>query len=161
MKRSSWWPLGVTIILGLTVAANIWLIRIANADPSFAIEENYYDRGVHWDDELAQRTRNRELGWSVGATLTPIEVGKGAQLRIELRDSVVSPIDGASVQVTAVHVGRAGQSVALTLAPRGEGEYQALVPIERAGIWELRFVVNRGPERFTAIERLDARIGSP
>jgi nitrogen fixation protein FixH len=159
VKRGAVWPLGVTTILGLTVAANIWLIRIAGADPSFAVEENYYERGVRWDDELAQRARNRALGWSLGTALAPIAPGKGAQLTIALRDSTVAPINGASVVVKALHVARAGDAVEITLEPGGAGEYRATVPIERAGLWELRIDVHRGSERFTATERLDARAG--
>ena len=157
MKRGARWPLAVTTILGLTVAANIWLIRIASGDPSFAVEKDYYQRGVHWDDEMAQRARNRALGWRLATTLSPIEAGRGADLRIALTDSVVSPIADASVVVTAVHVARAGHPVELTLAQRAPGEYEVRVPIERPGLWELRIVVHRGADRFTATERLDAR----
>ena len=160
MKRGARWPQAVTTILGITVAANIWLIRVASGDPSFAVEKDYYQRGVHWDDEMAQRARNRALGWRLAATLSPIETGRGADLRIALTDSVVSPIEDASVVVTAVHVARAGQPVELTLAQRAPGEYEARVPIERAGLWELRIDIHRGADRFTATERLDARSGS-
>ena len=110
MKRGSAWPLAVTTILGLTVAANIWLIRVASGDPSFAVEENYYERGVRWDDELAQRAHNRELGWRLAATMSPIGRVEGSLLRITLADSVVMPISGASVVVRATHVARAGRA---------------------------------------------------
>ena len=161
MKRGNVWPLAVTAVLSLTVAANIWLIRIANSDPSFAVEENYYQRGVRWDEELAQRARNRALGWKLAAHLSPIETGRGADLRIALTDSVVRPIAGASVVVTAMHVARAGHPVEITMVASGPGEYEARVPIERAGLWELRIDVHRGVDRFTATERLDAQSPHP
>lgn len=157
MKRGTLWPLAVAGILGLTVAGNIWLIRIANADPSFAVEENYYQRGVKWDDEMAQRARNTELGWRLLATLSPIQAGHGADLHVALSDSSIVPIDHASVVVRAVHVARARDPVEVTLRASAPGEYRAVVPIERAGLWELRIDVNRGADRFTALERLDAR----
>lgn len=160
MKRGAMWPLAVMTILGLTVAANIWLIRVANGDPSFAVEENYYQRGVHWDDEMSQRERNRELGWKIDATLQPIVSGRGAELRIAIRDSSVSPIEGASVVVKALHIARASKAVEVTLLPDGSGGYEALVPIERAGLWELRIDVHRGSDRYTATERIDARSGA-
>ena len=161
MKRGMAWPIAVAVILGLTVAANVWLIRIANSDPSFAIEANYYQRGVHWDDEMAQRARNVELGWQLLATLSPIERGSGANLRVALNDSAVAPIADASVVVWAVHVARASQPVEVTLHSSAPGQYAARVPIERAGLWELRFDVHRGADRFTALERLDARSAHP
>lgn len=160
MKRGMAWPAAVTGVLCLTVAANVWLIRVASSDPSFAVEENYYQRGLHWDDEMAQRTRNATLGWHLLATLAPIEHGRGAELHVALNDSI-SPITGASVVVRAFHVGRAGQAVDVTLAATAAGEYRALVPIERPGLWELRFEVHRGTDRFTALERVDTRTAQP
>ena len=157
MKRGTLWPVAVAGILGVTVAGNIWLIRVASADPSFAVEENYYQRGVHWDDEMAQRARNVALGWKLAASLSPIQAGRGSDLRIALSDSVVQPINGASVVVRAVHVARARHPVEVILRAAAPGEYHAVVPIERAGLWELRIDVHRGADRFTALERLDAR----
>ena len=158
MKRGTGWPLAVASILGLTVAGNAWLIIVANDDPSFAVEENYYQRGIDWDSELAQRSRNAELGWHLQASLAPIERGRGAGLEVTLSDAAVVPIAGASVVVRAVHVARAGEPVEVTLRPSpSPGKYEALVPLERPGLWELRIDVHRGADRFTALERLDAR----
>ena len=161
MKRGMGWPVAVAGVLCLTVAANVWLIRVASSDPSFAVEENYYQRGLRWDDEMAQRTRNVTLGWHLLATLAPIELGRGAELRVALNDSAIAPITGASVVVRALHIGRAGEAVEVTLAPTVAGEYRALVPIERPGLWELRFDVHRGTDRFTALERVDTRPAHP
>jgi nitrogen fixation protein FixH len=161
MKRGWGWPLGVAGILSTTIGANIWLIRVANNDPSFAVEEDYYQRGVYWDDELAQRARNTELGWRVTPSVSPLQAGRAADLRIELSDSVVAPIAGASVVVRAAHVARARDLVEVTLEPRAPGEYAAQVPIARAGLWELRIDVHRGADRFTATRRLDVRFAEP
>ena len=161
MKRGMWWPLAVAAILGLTIGANIWLVRVATHDPSFAVEEDYYQRGVHWDDEMAQRARNAALGWRIDASVSPIRQGYGSDLRIALNDAAIAPIEGASVVVRAVHVARAGTPVDITLTASGPGEYEARVPIERAGMWELHIDVHRGVDRFTATERLDVRAAQP
>lgn len=162
MKRGSAWPIAVGVILGACVAANIWLIRIANADPSFAIEENYYQRAVHWDDEMAQQRRNTALGWHLLPSLSGIDRDSGgAELRVALRDAAVAPLAGAAITVRAVHLARASQPIDATLLADAAGGYSAVLPIRRAGLWELRFEVRRGSERFTAIERLDARFTQP
>jgi nitrogen fixation protein FixH len=161
MKRGMAWPIAVVAILAATVAANIWLIRIANADPSFAVEENYYERGVRWDDELAQRALNVRLGWRLSTSLSTIDPGRGANLRIALHDSAARPIAGASMSVRAVHVARAGHPVDVPMRPTTGGDYEGLVPLERAGLWELRVEVVHGNERFTSVERLDAQPSTP
>ncbi len=74
-----------------------------------------------------------------------------------LRDSAVAPIPDASIVVRAVHVARANNPVEVTLESSGSGEYHAVVPLERAGLWELHISVHRGAELYTAVERLDAR----
>jgi len=161
MKRGTGWPLAMGVILGLTVAANVWIIRLANTDPSFAVEPDYYQKGLKWDDELAQRERNARLGWRLLPSIAPIVRGSGADLRVELRDAMVQPIADASIVVTAMHVARAADPVEVTLRPEADGRYEAVVPLERPGLWELRFDVHRGTERFTATERLDTRLAQP
>lgn len=161
MKRGTTWPVAVAGILCLTIAGNIWLVRVANSDPSFAVEEDYYERGVRWDAELAQRARNAELGWQLLATLSTGERGRGADLRVTLSDSSIAPILGATVVVRAVHVARANDPIEVTLRAAEAGQYSARVPIERPGLWELRIDVHHGDDRFTALKRLDVRSAQP
>ena len=54
MKRGMWWPIGITTVLATTVAANLWVMRLANEDHSFAIEPDYYRKAIMWDSTLAQ-----------------------------------------------------------------------------------------------------------
>ena len=91
MKRGTRWPVAVGLILGSCVAANVWILRIANADPSFAVEADYYQNALRWDDELAQRERNRALGWEITPTLSSISPDSGAELRVSLRDRTAAP----------------------------------------------------------------------
>src|SRR5688500_170 len=156
MKRGAAWPLAVMTILGLTIAGNVWLISVANADPSFAVEENYYQRGVHWDDEMAQRRRNDALGWRVVASASPIRGGYGSDLRIAL-NSAARPIDGAVVTVRALHLARAGEPVDITLTASAAAAYVAGSPPRRRGLWAPRLVGRRGTPR----SRPRARLGVP
>ena len=133
MKRGSAWPVAVMVILGTCVAANVWIIRIANADPSFAIEEDYYQKALHWDDEMAQGRRNLALGWRIAPTLSPISADSGAELRLTLRDAEGKPLPGAAVTVRALHNARASESLDAELRPLGTAEYAARLPMHRAG----------------------------
>jgi nitrogen fixation protein FixH len=155
VKRGSGWPLAVGVILGAGVAANAWVIHLARSDPSFAVEEDYYQRALRWDDELAQRRHNRELGWRLQPTLSPITADSGARLSVTLHDAAGRPIDGARVSVRAMHNARAGQPIDAELAGDGAGAYALRLDVRRPGLWELRFDVRHGSERFTAGERVD------
>lgn len=161
MKRGTRWPVAVSLILGTCVAANVWIIRIANADPSFAIEADYYQKALRWDEELAQRERNRALAWELTPTLSSISPDSGAELRVSLRDRTGAPLAGAEVVVQAMHNARAGEPLDGRLLRAGSGQYVARLPLKRPGIWELRFDVRQGTKHFTARHRIEAWAGTP
>ena len=157
MKRGASWPIAIAGILGLTIAANVWLIRVATGDPTFAIEPDYYRKAVRWDDELAQRRRNDELGWRVTPTLT--RSGRDGRLDLTLTDRDGAPVAGARVDVVAVHNSRAAHPLSAQLSDDGRGVYHAALAADHPGLWELRFEIHRGGERFTADIRVEARGG--
>lgn len=155
MKRGMGWPIAIAAILGTTVVANVWVLYIANRDPSFAIEKDYYQKALRWDDEVAQQARNTALGWRLSSTLTPL-AADGATLTVQLTDSAGARVEGATVTVAALHNARAGTVLDATLAPAAGGAYAVRLPMHRSGEWELRFQAVRGDQRFTAVQRLDA-----
>ena len=157
MKRGAWWPIGITGVLAVTVAANIWVAKIANDDPSFAIEQDYYRKAITWDSTLAQATRNTQLGWRLTPALGPI--GSNGRLRVSatLTDSTGAPISAATVRVSALQVSRANQVHEATLAAVGAGEYDAQIDARLPGQWELRFDVRAGSAHFTDVARVEVR----
>jgi len=154
MKRGQWWPIAITGILATTVGANIWMITIANADPSFAIEKDYYRKALAWDTTLAQAERNAKLGWRLTATMAPTADG-GTVIAARLTDSLGVALTGATMRVTALPIARATEAHEMLVAPAGRGEYSARLGPTRGGQWELRFDATIGTERFTQLSRLD------
>lgn len=155
MKRGMMWPIAIVAILGATIAANVWLVVVANDDPSFAIEANYYQKAVQWDSTLAQATRNRALGWQIDPRLAAYSARDGAVLHVSLTDSSGAPITDATVRVAALFNARAGTVIDATLERDGDG-YSVRLPVNHRGQWELRFAVLRGDQRFTAVSRVEA-----
>jgi nitrogen fixation protein FixH len=156
MKRGWQWPLGVAAVLLLSTAGQIWFAVVASRDEAFAVENDYCGKTVAWDAELRQRDTNAQLGWRISPTLALAGDGADGALSIELRDAAGSPIAGAVVDVLAMHNARAAHQLSATLIEGTGGTYRALLPAKRPGQWELRFSVQRGTERFTASERIDA-----
>jgi nitrogen fixation protein FixH len=154
MKRGIGWPIGVAAVLAVTVGVNIWVAVIANDDPSFAIEQDYYKKGVEWDSTLAQQHVNERLGWKLVPALGSVTRGANTALNVQLVDAAGAPISDATVRVAAFYNARAGTVLEATLTRDAAG-YEARLPIAHTGAWELRFDVRRGAERFTAVSRVD------
>lgn len=160
MKRGWLWPVAITGVLVTVVGVNVWVAVLANDDPSFAIEPDYYQKAITWDSSMAQARTNAALHWTISPELAPF-TRDGAQLRVVVRDSAGVLIDDATITVTAIDNARASVLHAATLAHAASGGYTTLLPVDRAGEWELRFDVQRGAIRFTASTRLDAAASSP
>jgi len=155
MKRGIGWPIAVTAILGATVAANIWVAVIANDDPSFAVEHDYYRKAVQWDSTMMQARENERLGWRIEPKFGPVGARDGSTLSVTLTDSTRAPIRDAKIDVTAFFNARADSVFHAELRDSGS-TYDAKLPIRHIGAWELRFDVHRGRERFTNTARIDA-----
>ena len=156
MKAGMGWPIGIIAILGASVAANIVMMRIANNDPSFAVEPDYYRKAVFYDSTMAQTHRNLDLGWDVQTSADSIVQGKPTRLRVVLRDERARPVLGAVVQATVLFNARANDLTTATLTDEGTGVYSATLPINAPGVWEVRVNATRDTSHFTSSTRLTA-----
>lgn len=150
MSARGWhWPVLMVALLVGGAGVNIAFMIVANRDPSFAVEPDYYRKALEWDQTMAQEARNAELGWTISARLGPAGVGAG-RLVATIRDRAGALLGGATVTVEAFPSARAREIATLALAPTGEaGVYAATLPSGRPGLWELRMRVSRGGEVFT------------
>ena len=155
MKRGWGWPVGVSAILVATMGLNVWVYRVANDDPSFAVEPDYYQKAVDWDSTLAQRRQNLVLGWHLSPRLEAFTPNGGALLQVTLTDASGAPIRDATVRVAAFFNARANDIIDSTLV-RDSAGYAVRLPVKRGGVWELQFDVRRGAQRFTATSRVEA-----
>jgi nitrogen fixation protein FixH len=156
MKPGMGWPIGITAILGATVVANLVMMRVANNDPSFAVEPDYYKKAVFYDSTMAQTHRNLDLGWGVQTFADSIVPGKPTRLRVVLRDEKALPLLGARVEATVLFNARANDLTTATLTDEGAGVYAATLPINTPGEWEIRVNATRDTSHFTASRRMTA-----
>jgi nitrogen fixation protein FixH len=148
------WPLVITIALVLHVVVSLGTVYVATSNPSYAVEEDYYQKALRWDEKRAQDRRNAELGWRLVLEVEPpARRGDPAVLTAHLSDADGTPLDAAGMAVEAFHNARSGNIVRTALAGRGEGHYGGEFPMRRPGLWEFRVVVERDGERFTQTDR--------
>jgi nitrogen fixation protein FixH len=160
MNGAKLWPVAVVAVLAVTVAANIVLLVQAGDPGAAGIEPDYYRRAVAWDSTMAQERRNLSLGWRLAAELG-VATPAGTPLVVRLAGPDGAPLDGATIEVEAIHNLEAARPALATLHPTPDGAYAAWLPLARRGRWELRFTVVRAGERFTARVHREAAEPTP
>ncbi len=153
-KKGTFWALlPVGLLLGMFVGWGV-MLSLALDDPSFGVEPDYYEKALHFDAYEAQRRESRRLGWALDFEVEEAS-GKDAELSVRLLDAKRQPLDNAKVQVTAFHNARSRNVKTLVLEPRGSGRYAARLSSPRPGLWEFRFRVDKGTDRFLKVIRAD------
>lgn len=143
--RQSPWPWGIATGLGVVVAANALMIHIALSHPSAPASPDHYGEGLRWNEIQAERSRAQALGWRV--ELEPCAgLGQaGCPLVLRVRDAAGAPVVGLRGGVTAERADDPALDRQASIAP-GErpGEYLALLPLARPGLYALALRLEGG-----------------
>ena len=149
-RHRVFWVGLILALLGGQMILICTMAYVATADGSFAIEPDYYQKGLHWDETAAQIRKNVELGWSVDLTVEDQVSVRGERgLRCRLSDKAGRALDGATIDLVAFPHARGNQRSSATLIPADDGEYATSLRFSHPGVWEFRVIVQRGPETFT------------
>lgn len=151
MNKPWFWPAAIVAILTLGVGANVVLLVVANSDPSFAVEEDYYRKGLDWDLKRSQDARNDALGWTVdlAAVAAVGDPSPALELTVAVRDPEGHAVDDADLTIEAFPLARSGTVDRAGFHGVGDGLYRASLPFRRPGLWEFRIRVERGADVFT------------
>ena len=157
MKSGMQWPIGIVAILASSVVANLAFMRVANSDPAFAVEPDYYQRAVAYDTAMHEAQLSNALQWTAQVSIQVVDEARG-EVRVELRDRNGAPILADSARADAFYIARANDVSRTILAPdsrRGVGFYIASIPVQHRGQWEVRIDARRGSEHFVMAVRTD------
>jgi nitrogen fixation protein FixH len=140
-KRWAWIVVG---LLGVQMAGVVVMMRIAKDDAGFAVEPDYYEKAVRWDETARARASAERLGWGAAATLGPVIGAEGErELRVRL-DGAGAGLTGATVRAEVFPHARSGQRSRVELVELEGGEYAARVAAVRGGLWEVRLEITKG-----------------
>jgi nitrogen fixation protein FixH len=141
------WPIIIISILAIQATGIIGMVVVSTRDPSFAIESNYYEKALAWDQTIRDREAAAALGWKAEISSEPSPSGR--RLALSLRDRLDRPLEGAHVHISAYHHARARNRQDLELAPGPGGLYTGSFAADRAGHWSIDIDITRGPDRLT------------
>lgn len=151
IKREHLWPIGLVAALAVNVIFTVITIRLASQPGAIDAEPDYYRKAVAWDSTAALRERSARLGWTLDAAITPVASTR-ARLAVTITDGAGAPLESADVRVVAIHNRSAGHPVEGRLVGAA-GDYAAELPLDRPGLWELRFEVKRGTDVYLSTLR--------
>ncbi|MEO8554081.1 MAG: FixH family protein [Kofleriaceae bacterium] len=148
MSAGTKWILAVIGLLLGNVLAGVVLIAAAHHGASRVLP-GYYDRAVHYDDQLDQAARNLALAWRID-----VELHDGVATVIA-HDAAGVPIEHAHVHLDGVERARTAREITGDLVATRAGEYRAR--LGGAGWVDLSITIDRGAERYVDQLAVQAR----
>lgn len=144
------WPVILISLLASQVVLMVALLYLANSNPSFAVEQDYYQKAMAWDEHAAQVATNQRLGWRAVIDVSDKADFRGnRELTCTLADAQGFGIADAKVELVGFPHARASERINGELHFAGDGQYRGAVRMRRGGKWEFRLRVERGTDVFT------------
>lgn len=160
MKPGRLWPVAIVGLLGMNMTIVGVTVYYASRDKTSAVVPDYYMKAVHWDETARQAAANRALGWTVGVTVVPAtgdSTARSATLTVTLADGAGRKIRAAAASVEAFHEADPTAKVRGALRPLGDGRYEAVLPIARAGLWRVDVAADAAGMKFTNEQSVEVR----
>ncbi len=159
------WPVGLTLALVAVVVVQGTMVYLALHSGVVLPEENYYEKAVAWDDELALREVGRQLGWNLGFVLpSGPQYLRGMPWPVDLivTDEKKRPVTGLTGEVRTIRAADTrmnghGQLIEL---PHDPGHYRVMLTFPAFGLWQVDVKAKRGDLEFLDTRRIEVSQGS-
>jgi len=153
-KRHLFWPVLITSLICLHVVSVVTMVIVATHDSSFAIEPDFYQKGLNYQQTIEQQHENARLGWSIQLDVSrPLSGSDLRNVTCRLCDRDAKPLEKAKIDLVAfAHLrADANHRHACVLLPQEPGSYVGTFAFADPGMWEFRLVVARGKDTFTSV----------
>lgn len=147
MTGARWWPAALSLVLGVTVLANVALLWTASHDAGYVVEPDYYRQAVEWDSTVARRARSAALGWHADVRLAAPDPD-GATLTVRLATRSGAALDSAAVRAELSHNAHGADRFTVRLTHTGPGLYAGIVPSRLRGLWRVDLSATSGRDAF-------------
>ena len=146
------WPILLTSLISIHVVSVVVMVFVATHDNSFAIEPDWYLKGLNYEQTAQQQRENSRLGL-VGPTRRRPTADRHEPAQRDLhgprphgparKNATVDLVAFAHLRANNARGAFCCRARAKNTAPR--------LAFADPGIWEFRLVITRGPETFTQI----------
>jgi nitrogen fixation protein FixH len=144
-RKPGWWyPYIYVGAFGVVLAVNLVFMYSAVHTFSGLSNEQAYEKGLKYNQELAAAKQQQELGWNVTTEVNAREktasYPHSADIIVTFLDKNGTPVTGLSVKATFVRPTSAGHDNEIALAEQGQGRYMVSATLPLGGQWDM--VVN-------------------
>ena len=156
MKQPGHWiPYSFFGFFAVIFLANGIMLYFALGTWTGLTTESAFQDGLAYNDRLAERERQRALGWQVSFQAVPDGPGH-VVFDLQIDDERGVPVTAADVAVSLTRPTHEGHDFTAELSHRGGGRYAGEADLPLPGQWQLDLVIDepRGPYRLS--ERLVA-----
>lgn len=159
-KKAYFFPALVVGLLVMQVGLCFIGVYYATHSNANVVENDYYDKALHWDQQVAAEQASAALGWK-----TAIRVSERPDLQgnrtfvMDVKDRSGAAVTGARIRMIFFHHAQARLVETVELQEQDSGSYVATIATARAGIWEFRLVAERGKEKFVKREAISLNDG--
>lgn len=146
----SWYPWIFVACMVLVVVVNGILVYFAISSWTGLATENYYRRGLDYNDTIAAAEAQAARGWRMTFTLEPEareQGGRFAAVQAAFTDRYGNPLEDLRVRAVLTRPTREGFDVTLPLRHAGGGVYGGRVSLPLPGQWDARIVAAGGHGR--------------
>lgn len=148
-KSGKQWPLMVVGILGVSFTVCGITIYAAVSDASFALETDYYEKAVSWDETMEARRASDALGWSASYELSQADRHTGKRwLTVSIVDADGEPVELETVSALTFHHARRGEERETALRPIRAGVASGEIGLGADGLWQVRLRATSGERVF-------------
>jgi nitrogen fixation protein FixH len=155
-RRSRWIPWVFVGGFLLVVAVNATMIFFAVNSFTGLTTTEPYTKGLRFNEQIREAEVYEKLGWHVAARFSPIEARRGG-IEVKLTGRNGAAISDAEVSVEFSRPVERDRDFTLTLRANGKGRYAAEAEFPLAGIWDVKYRIERGGATLKARDRLQVR----
>jgi nitrogen fixation protein FixH len=137
----------------LVVAVNATMIWLAVGSFSGLYTTKPRERGLRYNEVVAEQRTRDALGWRVEAQWQP----KAGRLEIAVFDAAGQPLGGANVFAALVRPVEKRAPFPVVVSPVDVGTFAGVVELPARGNWDIDIVVERDGERYALTRRMFLR----
>ena len=136
----SYWPYGIICFFLVLFGFNGWFAYQATQSNKGAVEEDTYQKSLHYQDVIDLKTSSKKLGWKVKYTY------QSGSLRVVIKNTAGEILENLQVKAELILLSGKGAGFQQELL-MAEEEYQAKVSLKQ-GLWQIKLYAENDSEKF-------------